>query len=98
MSTRRQLPGHVHMQTHTHTTPVFLTGPGSLTHTHFSHHDRVRLAPTVFVLCVGGNLCELAVLALQESLLRGAGLIVCVGRVEEEGNFRPTCPQFHGGL
>lgn len=49
------------------------------THTHtLSHHNTVRLAPTLIVLSVGGIICELAVLALQENLLRGVGLTMRV--------------------
>lgn len=65
----------------------FLTGPGPLSHS-LSHHNTVRLAPTLIVLCVGGIICELAVLARQENHLWWVGLSVCVCvRGDEEGNF-----------
>lgn len=63
----------------------------SLSHT-LSHHDTVRLAPTLIVFCVGGIICELAVLALQENLLSGAGLN-CMLLCQEVRI--GTCPRFH---
>lgn len=54
-----------------------------------SPKDTVRFAPTlIIVFCVGGIVCELAVLALQENLLRGVGLAAC-----EEMKRRPS-PDF----